>query len=162
MLRRFGSCASASMTRSKLSSFPRAISSGLNAPAAQPGTAALPVHSNQHTECAVMAYRSRRSGFGDETGRRNHAGRCDSPSHPGRLRLWAAGELLTHATERSYTAAWMVRVAGAMDQRRLFNLSTTGPAKRVSPHWLHTQQERCQTLLPCRARSAHGAPERAS
>src|SRR5712691_11613240 len=78
------------------------------------------------------------AGLGDETDRRNHAGRCDSPSHPGRLRLGAAGELLTHATERSYTDAWMVRVAGAMDQRRLFNLSTTGPAKRVSPHWLHT------------------------
>jgi hypothetical protein len=49
------------MTRSKLSLFPRAISSGLNAPAAQPGTAALPVHSNQPTECTVMAYRSRRA-----------------------------------------------------------------------------------------------------
>jgi hypothetical protein len=41
---------------------------------------------------------------------------------------------LTHATERSYTDARRVRVAGAMDQRRLLSLSTTGPAKRVSPH----------------------------
>ena len=49
-------------------------------------------------------------------------------------RLWRASELLIHATERSYTDAWMVRVAGAMDQRRLLILSTTGPAKRVSPH----------------------------
>lgn len=38
-----------------------------------------------------------------------------------------------YATERSYTDAWMVRVAGAMDQSKRLSLSTTVPAKRVSP-----------------------------
>ena len=50
------------------------------------------------------------------------------------IALWSVGALPTYATERSYTDTWMVRVAGAMDQRRLLSLSTTGPAKRVSPH----------------------------
>jgi hypothetical protein len=57
-----------------------------------------------------------------------------SSAHPGRSWLWGADELLTHAIERSFTDAWRVRVAGAMDQRRLLSLSTTGPVKRVSPH----------------------------